>query len=39
MIQKTNNSVIINYVKHIAWVLDKLYEASMRVSREKSNFF
>jgi len=27
------------HVKHIAWVLDKLYEANMRVAREKSNFF
>ena len=28
-----------NHVKHIAWVLDRLYEANMRVSREKSHFF
>lgn len=28
-----------DHVKHIAWVLDKLYQANMRVSREKSNFF
>jgi len=27
------------HVKHIAWVLDKLYDANMRVSREKSQFF
>jgi len=28
-----------DHVRHIAWVLDKLYDANMRVSREKSNFF
>lgn len=28
-----------DHVEHIAWVLDRLYEANMRVSREKSNFF
>lgn len=28
-----------DHVKHIAWVLDRLFEANMRVSREKSNFF
>lgn len=28
-----------SHVKHIAWVLDKLYEANMRVSPEKSHFF
>jgi ribonuclease HI len=27
------------HVKHIAWVLDQLYEANMRVSWEKSQFF
>jgi len=25
-------------MKHIAWLLDKLYEANMRVARKKSNF-
>lgn len=28
-----------DHVNHIAWVLGKLYEANMRVSREKSHFF
>lgn len=28
-----------NHVHHIAWVLDKLYSANIRVSREKSHFF
>lgn len=28
-----------DHVKHIAWVLDRLHGANMRVSREKSNFF
>lgn len=28
-----------DHVKHITWVLDRLYNANMRVSREKSNFF
>lgn len=30
---------ISDHVKHIAWVLDRLHGANMRVSREKSNFF
>lgn len=29
----------LNHVKHIDWVMRKLYEANMRVSREKSHFF
>lgn len=28
-----------DHVKHIAWVLNRLYEANMRISREKSHFF
>ncbi|GBP98456.1 Retrovirus-related Pol polyprotein from transposon gypsy [Eumeta japonica] len=28
-----------DHVDHIAWVLDKLHKANMRVSREKSHFF
>ena len=28
-----------DHVEHIAWVLDRLYKAKMRVSQEKSHFF
>lgn len=28
-----------DHVNHIAWVLERLYEANMRVSRDKSHFF
>lgn len=28
-----------DHIKHISWVLERLFEANMRVSREKSHFF